>query len=345
MRLFVLASASDLGERIVRELGLERALHEERDFQDGEHKSRPLVSVRGRDVFVVQSLHGDARQSVNDKLCRLLFFIAALRDGGAERVTAVVPYLCYARKDRQTKPRDPVTTRYVALAFEAMGTDCVVTLDVHNLAAYQNAFRCACEHLEARLLFIDVLAPRLEGQNVVIASPDTGGTKRADRFRIAMEQRLGGSIPSIFMEKHRSGGVVTGETLVGDVAGRTVVIVDDLVSSGGTLVRTARACREQGAHRVYAVASHGLFTSDASAVFTDSTIDELFVTNSIPQPRRGADSWRDRVTVVDSAPLFAQAIARMHRNESLTELLTVPLDDPALQADVRPTPSAPHRTR
>jgi len=148
-RLFALNAGRDFAASVSRHLGVSLAEHEERDFEDGEHKSRPLENVRGKDVFVIQSLFGDRRQSVNDKLCRLLFFLGALRDASAARVTAVVPYLCYARKDRKSQPRDPVTTRYVAELFEAVGTDCILTMDVHNLAAYQNAFRCRADHLEA----------------------------------------------------------------------------------------------------------------------------------------------------------------------------------------------------
>src|SRR5690606_10337866 len=131
-------------------------------FEDGEHKIRPLTSVRGRDVYVLSSLYGETDRSPDEKLCRLLFFIATLRDNGATRVTAVVPYLAYARKDRRTQSRDPVTTRYVASLFEAVGVDRVVTLDVHNLAAFQNAFRCRTEHLEARMLFVRHLVERFE---------------------------------------------------------------------------------------------------------------------------------------------------------------------------------------
>ena len=148
LMLFALGASREFGARVAAALDMPLAAHEERAFEDGEHKWRPLVSVRGRDVFVVHSLYGDDAESANDKLCRLLFFIGALKDAAAARVTALVPYLCYARKDRKTKPRDPVTTRYLAALFEAVGTDGIVTLDVHNLAAYQNAFRCRTEHLE-----------------------------------------------------------------------------------------------------------------------------------------------------------------------------------------------------
>src|SRR6516165_8314689 len=140
LAVFALNSSHDFGEKVCARLGIPQSSHEEREFEDGEHKTRPLVNVRGRDVFVIQSLYGDPKQSVNDKLCRFLFFAGALRDASADRVTAVIPYLCYARKDRRSKPRDPVTTRYVAALFEAVGADAAVTMDVHNLAAYQNAW-------------------------------------------------------------------------------------------------------------------------------------------------------------------------------------------------------------
>ncbi|MEK7716281.1 MAG: ribose-phosphate pyrophosphokinase-like domain-containing protein, partial [Pseudomonadota bacterium] len=134
--LFALHPSRSFGEDVARQLGISLSACEERDFEDGEHKSRPLVNVRNQDVFVIQSLYADTKQSVNDKLVRLLFFIGALKDASAARVTAVVPYLSYARKDAKTQTRDPVTTRYVAQIFEAVGTDRVITMDVHNLAAF-----------------------------------------------------------------------------------------------------------------------------------------------------------------------------------------------------------------
>lgn len=153
--LFAFASCRAFGERIAARLGVTLAAHEERPFEDGEHKTRALVSVRGHDVYVVQSLHGEPGSSVNDKLCRLLLFIGALKDASAARVCAVTPYLCYSRKDRRSQPRDPVSTRYVATLLEAVGVDRVVTIDIHNIAAFQNAFRCPTEHLEANGMLVD----------------------------------------------------------------------------------------------------------------------------------------------------------------------------------------------
>ena len=168
LRLFALNTSRDFGAQVSEKLAISLSQHEERDFEDGEHKARPLVNVRGQDVFVIQSLYSDTQHSVNDKLCRLLFFLGALRDASAARLTAVVPYLCYARKDRKSQPRDPVTTRYVATLFEAMGVDRVLTLDVHNLAAFQNAFRCHTDHLEAKNLFIDYFMPLVRQKEVVV---------------------------------------------------------------------------------------------------------------------------------------------------------------------------------
>jgi ribose-phosphate pyrophosphokinase len=200
LMLFTLNDSQPFGEQLSQRLGIALSPHEEREFEDGEHKARPLVNVRDRDVFVVHSLYADYRHSGNDKLCRLLFFIGALKDAAAGRVTAVVPYLAYARKDRKSKPRDPVTTRYVAAMFEAVGTDAVLTMDVHNLAAYQNAFRCRTEHLEANKLFIKYFSPLLKEHDVVVVSPDAGGIKRADRFRQLLSDGLGKPVGAAFAE-------------------------------------------------------------------------------------------------------------------------------------------------
>ena len=226
LALFALNATRDLGERIAQRLGIELSAHEERDFEDGEHKTRPLVNVRGQSCYVVQSLHGGPEESANDKLCRLLFFLGALRDASVVSVTAVIPYLCYARKDRKTKPRDPVTTRYVAALFEAVGVDRVVTLDVHNLAAFQNSFRCRTDHLSALPLFVEHFAPLARRHPVVVVSPDIGGAKRARAFGEALERAVEREVATAFVEKHRSGGVVTGGAFAGDVEDRVALIID-----------------------------------------------------------------------------------------------------------------------
>ncbi|MDA8128704.1 MAG: ribose-phosphate pyrophosphokinase [Betaproteobacteria bacterium] len=323
--LFALDATRPYGERVAAALGLTLARHEEREFEDGEHKARPLESVRGRDVYVIHSLHGEPGMSANDKLVRLLFFIGALKDASAARVTAICPYLAYSRKDRRTKPRDPVGTRYVAQLFEAVGTNRVLTLDVHNLAAYQNAFRIPAEHLEARSLFVAWLAARLGDEPVAVVSPDAGGVKRADALRDSLARALGRSAGFAFMEKRRSEGVVSGEAVVGDVAGKTAVIVDDLIGSGTTLVRAAAACRALGAKRVFAAATHGVFAGDAGAVLADAALEKVLVTDTIPPFRLPPALLGSRVEVLDTTPLVAEAIRRLHGGGSLVELSTWPV--------------------
>jgi ribose-phosphate pyrophosphokinase len=319
LAVFSLDSGRALAARICQQLGVAPARHEERDFEDGEHKIRPLESVRGRDVYMVQSLFGDETLSVNDKLLRVLVFIAAARDAGARRVTAVVPYLCYARKDLRTKPRDPVTTRYVAALFEAVGTECIVTVDVHNPAAYQNAFRIPAELLTATPAFVDRFADLVGAEPVAVVSPDAGGVKRAERFRQALERRLARSVGFAFLEKFRSEGVVRGGLLAGDVAGRVAIVVDDLISSGTTLSRAASACRQHGARRIYAAATHGVFSADASRVLCGSEFERIVVLDTI-SPRAIDAELSRRISLIDCAPLLAGAIQRLHSDGSLTEL-------------------------
>lgn len=321
LRLFALNASREFGDKVARPLGLSLASHEEREFEDGEHKARPLESVRGKDVYVIHSLHGEPGNSANDKLVRLLFFIGALKDAGARCITAVAPYLAYARKDQRSKSRDPVSSRYVAQLFEAMGTDRVLTLDVHNLAAYQNAFRIPAEHLEAKGLFVAYLAPLLGDGEVVAVSPDAGGVKRAEAFRQALSRKLERPIGAAFMEKHRSAGVISGEAVVGEVAGKTAIIIDDLISSGATLARAAGACKALGASRVFAAATHGVFVGEAGKVLAGPALDLVIVTDSIPPFRLPQQLLQNKVKVLETAPLFAEAIRRLHTGGSLVELM------------------------
>jgi ribose-phosphate pyrophosphokinase len=320
--LFALGATAELGAAIAAALGEALAAHEEREFDDGEHKARPLDPVQGTDVFVIQSLHGGPSVSANDKLIRLLFFIGALKDAGAARVTALVPYLCYARKDRRTKPNDPVTTRYLAGLLESVGTDAVVTLEVHNPAAFENAFRCRTVALTATPLFVDWLA-RQSDPRLCVVTPDAGGSKRAEMLRTALEASRRKPVGNAFAEKHRSAGVVSGDLFVGDVADATALIVDDLISTGNTLLRTARSARRAGARRVIALVTHGLFMPGAEPVIADPAIDRVVVTDAVPPFRIGPGAARDKIEVLPSAPLLAQAIRRLHEEKPLTDLMVL----------------------
>ncbi len=325
LALFALEAVRPFGERVAAALGVPLAAHEEREFEDGEHKARPLVNVRSRDVFVLHSLYGEPGNSANDKLCRLLFFLGALRDASAARVTAVVPYLAYARKDARTQPRDPLTTRYVAQLFEAVGVDRVVALEVHNPVAFHNAFRCRAEHLDTARLFAEHFAAQFgDAARIAVVSPDIGGVKRVARFRQALARQLGREPGMAFFEKTRGQGVLRTGRLVGDVAGCRVLVLDDIIGTGHTLVHAAHACREAGATGVVAAAAHGVFCGDANETLNTPALDAIAVTDSIPPFRLAPELVRAKLTIVTAAGLVAEAIRRLHDGGSLVELLQSP---------------------
>ena len=320
MKIFALNATRSFGGLIAGELNMTLSAHEEREFEDGEHKARPLENVRNQDIFVIHSLYGDASQSANDKLCRLLFFTAALKDASANTVTAVIPYLCYARKDRKTKPHDPVTTRYIARLMETSGIDSVVTMDVHNLQAYQNAFSIPSENLEARKLFAAHLLQEVKDDSAVIMSPDFGGVKRAEQFQLSLRKQLSKEFPVVFMEKYRSSGQVSGDRVTGEVKDKTVIIIDDLISTGGTIARAASACEKLGAKKVVAMATHGLFTGNPDETLLKSPLGQIIVTNTVPPFRLEHTMVKEKLTVLNAAPLFAQVIKRIQEGGSVAEL-------------------------
>lgn len=307
------APVRGLCERLASTLDTEVALHEWRDFEDGEFKVRPLADPRGEDVYVVQGLHGGPHRSAADKLLGLLMFIAALKDHGAARVTAVVPYLAYMRKDRRTQPFDPVSSRYLAQLFESVGTGQLIALEPHNPAAFDNAFRCPVRALPGHGVFDPVL-DELRGQAIAVASPDPGGVKRAQLWREHAAARLRCDVGFAFVDKRRAAGQVSGgECVAGEVDGQTVLLVDDLVASGHTLLRAARALRDRGARRIVACASHGLFVQAADHSLGDPVIDMLAVSDSVPAFRVGPGSpLHPRLRVLSCVPLLADAIRDSH---------------------------------
>ena len=306
---FALKGTRTLGSAIARELDLLMAQHEEIEFEDGEHKIRPTESVRGRDVVVVHSLFGEPGFSVNDKLCRLLFFVGALKDAGAQSITAVIPYLCYSRKDRRCAEYDPVCTRYFAQLLEAVGVTAVLTMDVHNQSAFENAFRIPNQNLESQALMVKHFAPELRGRPLAVISPDSGGVKRAEAFRIALQDELGQDISKGFVEKIRHNEKVTGDTLIGDVEGRTVLLFDDLIASGTTLVKAARMCKKRGAREVYAGATHGVFTDQANALMADPALDRIVITDSVRPFRIVSQAVMEKLQVLSTAKIWSRALA------------------------------------
>jgi ribose-phosphate pyrophosphokinase len=295
---------------------------EEREFSDGEHKSRPLESVRGEDVYVIAALNGGgAGRSPGDRIVRLLFFLSTCITNGARRVTAIAPYLPYMRKEVQTKPRDPVSTQYLARLFESTGLDMLVTIEAHNKAAFQNAFRCGTLHLETHDILAAAVSEAAGDHDLVIVAPDGGAIKRADLVRQALSRTRPRPPRIAFMEKHRSEDVVTGSLFAGDVRHSDVVVFDDVISTGGTMRRAAEAAIERGARRVLAVATHGLFNDAASELFRSPHIDRIIVTDSIAAPALPASLTDGKLQIVSCAPLIAEVIMRLHGGGSVERLL------------------------
>lgn len=311
--LFAPGASRTFGERLAAALGTPLASLEEREFEGGEHRARPVAEVRGRDVYVVQSTSGDASASANDRLVRALFLIAALRDAGAARVTACLPYLAYQRKDRRTRPQDQVNSRYVAQLFEAVGVDHVMAMDAHNPAAFENAFRCSVELLEAAPLLADEVAARMGSQPLTVVSPDFGGAKRAQRVVDLVTQRSGQGVEFAVIEKRRDSGQVSGDMVIGPVSGRHAVLVDDLIGAGTTLLRAVKSCREAGAISVSAFATHGVFAPGAEKLLGPDGPDRLYVTDTLLPTRLQAPAdTPDKLQVLPVAGIFAAAIRRHH---------------------------------
>jgi ribose-phosphate pyrophosphokinase len=253
----------------------------------------------------------DRLGSANDKLCALLFFIGALKDAGAKRITACVPYLAYARQDRHTQSGDPVTTRYVARLFEAIEVDRIVVLDVHDPAAFDNAFRCETLRLDAAALFVRHFIAEPGDHEYAVATPDIGGEKRARYFQELLQTATGRAVGFAVMDKTRSHGAVGGTLFAGDVAGRRVIIVDDLISSGTTVMRAVGACRRAGAVRVDVAATHASFAAEARRLFEADRPDSVVVTDSVALREEFSSYLTHGLTVLSAAPCYAAAIRQL----------------------------------
>jgi len=315
-----LSESAYLGALICHEAGLVQTPLEERRFEGGEFKLRPLQSVRGRTAFVLQTLAGSEDAPVGERLVRLLFLLNGLRDAGAARRVAVIPYLAYARKERRTQLRDPIHTRYVAQLLEASGADHIISLDVHNPAALDNAFRIPVDHLTALPMFADHFANRASGGALAVASPDIGGIKRAQIFRELLAARLRRPVELIFIEKRRASAVVSSEGVVGDPTERHVIIIDDLCATGGTLLNAATLCRRAGARAVDVCVTHAPLPAGLRTLIASDAISEIVVTDSAASI--GQPAAEQKLVTLSIAPLFGQALRRILDGKPLAPLLT-----------------------
>ncbi len=322
-RLYALGEAGVHAAAVAHAAGIELAPLEDRRFDDGEFKLRPLESVRGKTAFVLQSLAGVSDPPVCERLVRLFFLLKCLRDAGAERVIAVVPYLAFARKDRRTQVRDPVSSRYVAELLEASGIDRLIALDVHNPAALDNAFRVPVDHLSAIPMMVDHFARTVAPGGLAVVSPDVGGIKRAQLCREMLERRMGQEVELAFIEKRRALGKVSGGRVVGEVRDRQLIVLDDLSATGGTLIRAAEACRVCGARRISVAVTHIPAPSVLELLTRPEVIDEVLVTDSVlTNLSAGPDSTPGgKLVVLPVAPLLGCAIRRMCAATPLAPLL------------------------
>jgi ribose-phosphate pyrophosphokinase len=322
-RLFALSESRDFATSVAKSAALALAPLEERRFDGGEFKLRPLESVRDRTAFVVESLAGDQVVPTAERLVRLLFLLSGLKDAGATQRVALVPYLAYARKERRTQLRDPVNTRYVAQLLETAGLDRLIALDVHNPAALDNSFRIPVDHLSAMPMMTDHFARRLGTGPLTVVSPDVGGIKRMQLFRELLQARLGREVEMAFIEKRRALEVASSGALVGDVSHRHVIVVDDLCASGGTLIRAAEICRRAGAAAVHAAVTHAPLPAGVTAVLAAASLTSVVVTDSVGPGPAAAHSSADaaKLTVLSVGPLYGQALRRMLDGKPLAPLL------------------------
>jgi ribose-phosphate pyrophosphokinase len=320
--LFAPSESRELAEAVARTADIALAALEERSFDQGEFKLRPQVSVRNRTVVVLQSLAGSSGAPTAQRFVRLLFLLSGLRDAGATHLEAIVPYLAYARKDRRTQPRDPIYTRYVAQLLETTGLQRLIALDVHNSAALDNAFRLHVDHLSALPMFVRHFVSRRIGTDWAVASPDVGGIKRVQLFREQLQRELGHPAGLVFIEKRRVGGELSGGTVIGEVAGRAVVVLDDLCNSGNTLRRAAASLRSAGATAVYVAVTHAPQEEGLAALLADTAIDQIVVTDSVGAATHPALNSADpRLVVLPVAPLLGQALLRPLRGLPIAPLL------------------------
>jgi ribose-phosphate pyrophosphokinase len=275
-------------------------------FADGEYDVKIADSVRGADIFLVQP----TCQPTSENLIQLFIILDALRRASAGRITAVIPYYGYARKEKKTQARDPISAKLMADIITLAGANRVIALDLHA-DAIQGFFDIPVDHLTAEKLMLDYIR-RLNLQSGLIVSPDIGGAKRAGSIARLLD------LPLAFVYKRRpKDDVVTEQRVVGEVTGMDVVVVEDMITTGGTLVGVAAALKAEGARSLRVLATHGVLAGNAVERLIAAPIDEIVITDSIPLP---ADKHHPKLKVLSVAPLLAEAIRRVHEDRSISEL-------------------------
>lgn len=294
-----------LAQQIAKHLDVPLGAAEVSRFSDGEISVNVKQSVRGQDVFAVQSLS----TPVNDNLMELLILIDAFRRASAACITAVIPYYGYARQDRKVRARDPITAKLVADLIVAAGADRVLTMDLHA-AQIQGFFSIPVDHLKGvRVLANHYLERHFGGDDLVVVSPDVGGVTRSRNFA----DRVGASLAIIDKRRPRA-NVSEVMNIIGEVKGRRAILVDDLLDTGGTFVHAAQALIKAGATEVYACCTHGVLSGPAIERIDNSPIKELVITDTIPI----GDKQCAKIRQLSVAPSFSQAIERIYEDLPLS---------------------------
>ncbi len=306
LRLIAGNANQALAQKISEEIGVPLTDPRLTRYSDGEIDVKIEGSMRGHDVFVIQP----TCHPVNENLMELFIILDALRRASAGRVTAVIPYYGYARKERKSQPREPITAKLIANVITLAGADRLLLLDLHA-AAIEGFFDVPTDHLTAQHILADHIRSRGLQQLTVVA-PDAGGAKRAEAVANLLEA------PIVFGYKRReSADLSEALAVAGDVNGRDCVVVEDMITTGGTAATIANMLRAHGAQRVVFAATHGVLTGGAPERLRGAPIDEVIVTDSIPIP---PDKQGKPITVLSVAPLLAEAIIRVHENRSVSEL-------------------------
>jgi ribose-phosphate pyrophosphokinase len=308
LKIFSGNSNPNLAQAITRYMGIPLGVAMVGSFSDGEIQVEFRENVRGMDVFVIQS----TGQPVNDNIMELLVMIDALKRASSSRITAVMPYYGYARQDRKVASRAPITAKLMADLITAAGADRVLTLDLHA-GQIQGFFDIPVDHLYAGPIMVEAIRNNHLANECTVVSPDAGGVERARAFA----KRLGSTLAII--DKRRAAPNES-EVLhvIGDVTGRDAILLDDMVDTAGTLVKAATALEEAGARNIYACCTHPVLSGSAIEKLNNSSVKKLYVTDTIPSDEK--QHLCPKLHIASVAPLLGEAISRIHREDSLSEL-------------------------
>lgn len=304
-----------LAKAIAEYLGISLGKANIARFNDGEISIKIEQNIRNMEVFIIQPTCHTADQSINDSLMELYLLVRTMKRSSAASITAVIPYYGYARQDRKTAPRVPISAADVAMLLEDAGVDRIITVDLHCGQIQGFFHNVPVDNLYASTMFVPYFAQK-DLQNAVIVSPDAGGVERTKRFMESIGHMGVDARMAIISKQRAAAGVVDSMNLIGDVNGADAIIVDDLCDTGGTLVKAAQLLKDSGARRVFAAITHPVFSANAMEKIRVSVIDEMVISDTI-QLNGDVPS---NLTCISVAPLLGEAIRRVYLGESVSDL-------------------------